>query len=177
MTSQIDTYTGQPANFDNKALQIIDYILEKRGQPYTFVEIARNLDIPTAEVSRYLREKCFEAREYQWLLDMGKYRSKAYNHYLNNHEVRKVKMPNGELKPVLYVNFSKNTIFMMNCRLLNLRVEYQRVGDRKLIYLFPNMENERTTIYYKKAEMSEEELDPTEIEDETETDTTVTDEL
>lgn len=160
MTHQLDVYTGQSANWDNKAIGIIEYIVAKQGQPYTYVEIAKNLDIPTAEVSRYLREQCFEARDYEWLLSMAKFRSRAYQHYLNNHEIRKVRMPDGELRNVLYVNFSKHSIFLMNCRLRNLRVVYEKIGDRKLIYLFENMENERTRIYYEKAQMEESDFNP-----------------
>lgn len=160
MTHQLDVYTGQSANWDNKAIGIIEYILAKQGEPYTYVEIAKALDIPTAEVSRYLREECFEARDYDWLVKMAKYRRRAYMHYLNNHQIRKVKTADGEMRNVLYVNFSKHNIFLMNCRLRNLRVIYDKIGDRKLIYLFENMENERTRIYYEKAEMGEETYNP-----------------
>jgi hypothetical protein len=159
MTHQLDVYTGQSANWDNKAIGIIEYIVAKQGEPYTYVEIAKTLDIPTAEVSRYLREECFEARSYDWLLKMQKYRKRAYTHYLNNHQIRKIPvlLDNGktEMRSVLYVNFSKHSIFLMNCRLRNLRVVYQKIGDRKLIYLFENMENERTKIYYEKAQSND----------------------
>lgn len=166
MTHHLDVYTGQSANWDNKAIAIIEYIISKQGEAYTYVEIAKALDIPTAEVSRYLREECFEARDYDWLLKMGKFRKRAYMHYLNNHQIRTIKTADGTEKPVLYVNFSKHSIFLMNCRLRNLRVVYQKVGDRKLIYLFENMENERTRIYYEKAEMTESQAEGEEAEDE-----------
>lgn len=160
----LDVYTGQAANWDNKAIAIIEFLVERKGEDYTYIEISNTLDIPTAEVSRYLREECFERRSYAWLEKMKKYRPKAYMHYLNNHRIVEKKQRDGTVTKELYVNFSKHAVFLMNCRLRNLRVVYERQGKRRMVHLFEHMENERTRIYYEKAEMQIEDLEEVDTE-------------
>lgn len=154
----LDVYTGQSANWDNRAIAIIEFLLERQGQPYTYAEISNVLGIPNVEVSRYLREESFEKRDYEWLLDMKKFNPKAYAYYLQNHKIRKITMPDGRVKHIVYVNFSKHTVFLMNCRLKNAQVKYEKVGKRKIVHLFPHVENERTTLYYEKPQIDFEEL-------------------
>lgn len=150
----LDVYTGKAAHWDNRALQIIQYLLEKGSETYTYAEIAKALDIPTVEVSRYLRKESFERRDYKYLLDMKRYRPKAYEHYLNNHRIVE---ENGE--KVLQVNFSKHDIFLMNCRLKNVDVFYMHMKNgRQMVYLMQRSEEDRINLAYVVPESSWDDL-------------------
>ena len=144
-----DSYFGVEAHFDNKVISIIEYLLSLKGAPYTFVQVAKATGMPTAECSRYLRPECFERRDWEWLLQMKKWKPTAYKHYLNNHQIREKIDENGISKKELYVNFSKHTIFLMGCRLRNVQVYYGKHGEKRLVHLFEHLENERTKIYYE----------------------------
>jgi len=140
----LDVYNGKSANWDSRAIQIIEYLLTKQGGDYTYAEIAKSLKIPTVEVSRYLRKQSFERRDDKWLLDMRKYKPKAYEHYLMNHHIRIV-----DGLPVRFVNFSKHDILLMNCRLKNVDVVYQRLPNgRQIVHLFQKSEDQRINAQY-----------------------------
>lgn len=152
-----DITSGVQASWDNKAIQIIEYIVALNGRAYTYVEIANELNMAVTEVGRYLREAAFERRSWEWAKKMRKYKPKAYMYYLNNSEIREV-TEDGETKKLLYVNFSKHDIFLMNCRLRNVEVMYQHASGRKLVYLFERDHDARTSIYYEVPSMEHEDL-------------------
>lgn len=156
---RLDHFSGVSPNWDAKAQSVAEFILSQQGTPYTYIQVSQATGLPSAEVSRYLREFCYERRDYDWLLQMRKYNKVAYNHYLSNHVMRTKVDDSGKTIKELYVNFSKRQVFLMNCRLLNLRVEYTTVKGRTLIYLFQNQEDMRTKIYYEVPQTSFESLE------------------
>lgn len=155
MVDSIDSYTGIAARWDDKCIGIICYILDKNGEPYTYAEISKGLGIATVEVSRILRAESYERRPYEWLVEKRMCNRAAYNYYLENHKI----LLNEETGAhELYVNFSKHDMFLNNCRLMNLSVEYAVINGRNLVFLFPYEDDERTTAAYATAKGSGEDF-------------------
>ncbi len=149
MSATLDVYTGASAHWNSTCIALIEYLISLGGSKYTYVSVAAAICIPTAEVSRFLRDKCYERRDYEWLLQFRRYNPVAYRHYLQNSEIRERTDEKGKKIKELYVNFSKHSIFLANCRLRNVRVEYQTIGSKRLVHLFDNQEDMRTKIYYE----------------------------